>query len=169
MRTDQPPSGANLVEHGVAPQRPSGLILYARLLREVRSRWPLIGAFFCLALLSAPIALLMPLPLKIAVDSVIGSEPLAPALRRILPAAMVDPPGGVLALAVMAVVAIALADHLQRLALAMLGAYTGEKLVLEFRAKLFRHVQRLSLSYHDIQGAAASTYRLPLYPASLPF
>jgi ATP-binding cassette, subfamily B, bacterial len=144
----------------VASQRPSGLILYARLLREVRSRWPLIGALFLLGLLSAPIALLIPLPLKIAVDSIIGSEPLAPALRKILPTAMVGSPGGVLALAAMAVVAIALADHLQRLALATLAAYTGERLVLDFRAKLFRHVQRLSLSYHDIQGAAESTYRI---------
>src|SRR5262245_43535157 len=84
----------------------------------------------------------MPVPLKIAIDSVVGSEPLAPALRRILPAAMVDSPSGVLALAAIALLAIALADHLQRLALAILGAYTGERLVLDFRAKLFRHVQR---------------------------
>jgi ATP-binding cassette, subfamily B, bacterial len=151
----------------VASQRPSGLILCARLLREVRSRWPLIGALFLLGLLSAPIALLIPLPLKIAVDSVIGSEPLAPELQRILPAVMVGSPGGVLALAAIALLAIALADHLQRLALAILGAYTGERLVLDFRAKLFRHVQRLSLSYHDIQGAAESTYRIHWDAASI--
>ena len=151
----------------MASQRPSGLLLYARLLREVRSRWPLIGALFLLALLSAPIALLIPLPLKIAVDSVIGSEPLAPALQRILPVALVGSPGGVLALAAMALLAIALADHLQRLALAILGAYTGERLVLDFRAKLFRHVQRLSLSYHDIRGAAESTYRIHWDAASI--
>jgi ATP-binding cassette, subfamily B, bacterial len=73
---------------------------------------------------------------------------------------MMSSPGGVLALAAIALLAIALADHLQRLALATVGAYTGERLVLDFRAKLFRHVQRLSLSYHDIQGAAESTYRI---------
>src|SRR5262249_9699462 len=145
---------------GMPSQRPSGLILYARSLREARSRWPLIGALFLLGLLSAPIALLMPVPLKVAIDSVVGSEPLAPALRRILPTAMVGSPGGVLALAAIAVLAIALADHLQRLALAIVGAYTGERLVLDFRAKLFRHVQRLSLSYHDIRGTAESTYRI---------
>jgi len=151
----------------VASQRPSGFILYARLLREVRSRWPLITALFLLGLLSAPIALLMPLPLKIAVDSVIGSQPLPAALQRILPTAVVSSPGGVLALAAIALLAIALADHLQRLALATVGAYTGERLVLDFRAKLFRHVQRLSLSYHDIQGAAESTYRIHWDAASI--
>ena len=151
----------------MASQRPSGFILYARLLREVRSRWPLITALFLLGLLSAPIALLMPLPLKIAVDSVIGSQPLPAALQRILPTAVVSSPGGVLALAAIALLAIALADHLQRLALATVGAYTGERLVLDFRAKLFRHVQRLSLSYHDIQGAAESTYRIHWDAASI--
>ena len=29
----------------------------------------------------------------------------------------------------------------------MLGTYTGEKLQLDFRSRLFRHVQRLSLAY----------------------
>ena len=29
------------------------------------------------------------------------------------------------------------------------GAVTGEKLVLSFRAQLFRHAQRLSVAYHD--------------------
>jgi ATP-binding cassette subfamily B protein len=120
-----------------------------------------------LGLLSAPIALLMPLPLKVAIDSVVGSEPLAWALRIILPTAIADSREGVLAFAAMAVLAIALADHLQRTALAMLGAYTGERLVLDFRAKLFRHVQRLSLSYHDIQGTAESAYRIHWDAASV--
>jgi ATP-binding cassette subfamily B protein len=150
----------------VTSQRPSGFVLYARVLREVRARWPLIAALFLLGLLSAPIALLIPLPLKIAVDNVIGAEPLPPVLQRILPTA-VGSPSGVLALAAIALLAIALADHLQRLALTALGAYTGERLVLDFRAKLFRHVQRLSLSYHDIQGAAESTYRIHWDAASI--
>src|SRR5207342_853743 len=41
-----------------------------------------------------------------------------------------------------------------------LRTFAGEKLVLSFRADLFRHVQRLSLSYHDTQGASDSTYRI---------
>ena len=42
----------------------------------------------------------------------------------------------------------------------MLKTYVGEKLVIEFRAKLFRHVQRLSLAYHDRKGTSDSTYRI---------
>jgi ATP-binding cassette subfamily B protein len=42
----------------------------------------------------------------------------------------------------------------------LLREYTGEKLVLSFRALLFRHAQRLSLSFHDRRGTADSIYRI---------
>jgi ATP-binding cassette subfamily B protein len=57
-------------------------------------------------------------------------------------------------------VAIAIAKQALDLAFAVLHTCTGEKLVLSFRAKLFRHSQRLSLSYHDSAGATDSTYRI---------
>jgi ATP-binding cassette subfamily B protein len=43
---------------------------------------------------------------------------------------------------------------------AILRSYTGEQLVLGLRAKLFGHIQRLSLSYHDSAGTGSSTYRI---------
>ncbi len=150
----------------MAAQRPSGLVLYARLLREARPHWPLIAILLFVGFLSTPIALLIPLPLKLAIDSVLGSAPL-PAALQILPAFILDSPAGVLILAAIAVLAVALADHIQRLIQAVLAAYTGEKLVLDFRAKLFRHVQRLSLAYHDIKGTAEATYRIHWDAASI--
>src|SRR5439155_338303 len=41
-----------------------------------------------------------------------------------------------------------------------LRVYTGERLALEFRAKLFEHVQRLSLAYHDTRGTSEAIYRI---------
>jgi len=41
--------------------------------------------------------------------------------------------------------------------------------VLDFRAKLFAHVQRLSLAYHDARGTADSTYRIEHDAQSLQF
>ena len=38
--------------------------------------------------------------------------------------------------------------------------YTGERMLRDFRAKLFRHVQRVSLSYHDLKGTADTLYRI---------
>ena len=63
------------------------LTLYRRLWRQARPYRPHIGGLFLLGLLSTPLALLTPLPLKIAVDSVIGSHPLPRFLDALLPAA----------------------------------------------------------------------------------
>ncbi len=139
-------------------RRQSDLALYARLLREVRPHWPRIGALLLLGMLSTPIALLVPLPLKIAIDNIIGSEPLPRWLTRL--GASLQSSEAKLALATGLILVIAVLDHLQRLGLSVLGTWTGECLALDFRAKLFRHVQRLSLAYHDRIGTADSTYRI---------
>jgi len=68
----------------MAPARYTDLTLYRRLWRQARPYRPHIGCLFLLSLLSTPLALLTPLPLKIAVDSVIGSQPL-PGYLAVLP------------------------------------------------------------------------------------
>jgi ATP-binding cassette, subfamily B, bacterial len=57
-------------------------------------------------------------------------------------------------------VGLALLRQLQELTSSLMHTYTGEKLVLAFRAELFRHAQRLSLKYHDTKGAADAVYRI---------
>jgi ATP-binding cassette, subfamily B, bacterial len=135
------------------------LALYRRLLREVRPYWPHIAGLFLLNLLSIPLALLTPIPLKIVVDHVIGSRPLPGFLQALLPAA-VPPDLAVLTLACGLVVAVAVLGQVQALASSLLGTYTSEKLLLGFRARLFGHAQRLSLAYHDARGTGDSTYRI---------
>ena len=56
--------------------------------------------------------------------------------------------------------AVALLAQLQGLALSLLSAYTGERMVLGFRAALFARAQRLSLAYHDSNGTVDATYRI---------
>jgi ATP-binding cassette subfamily B protein len=111
-------------------------------------------------LLAAPLGLLAAVPLKIAVDSVIGTHPLPGALAAVLPDG--TPASSPLALAAVAglLVLIAFLTQFLNLASVLLRTYTGEKLVLDFRARLFRHAQRLSLAYHDTRGAADSAYRI---------
>lgn len=144
----------------VSARYTSDFRLYQKLLRQARPYWLHIGGIFLLGLLSMPLALLMPLPLKIAVDSVIGSKPIPGFLDILLPKAIADSDMAVLAIAAGLVVAIALLNQMQGFGSLLLGTYTGEKMVLEFRAQLFRHVQRLSLSYHDSKGTTDSTYRI---------
>jgi len=117
--------------------------------------------------LSAPLALLNPLPLKIAVDSVIGTHPLPRFLERLLPEFATRTDAGRLALTAGLVVVIALSSQLRDFAASMLTAYTGEKLLRNFRAQLFGHVQRLSLSYQETRGTADSTYRIQYDAASV--
>jgi ATP-binding cassette subfamily B protein len=136
------------------------LALYKRLLHQARPYWSQIAGILVLRLLSIPLALLLPLPLKIAVDSAIGSHPLPASLDRFLPTAVPHSNTAMLLIAVGLLVVISLLVYLRGLGSWLLETYTGEKLVLSFRAQLFRHVQRLSLSYHDARGASDSTYRI---------
>jgi ATP-binding cassette, subfamily B, bacterial len=138
----------------------SSLELYRRLLIEVKPYRLHIGALLLVTLLSPPLALLVPLPLKIAVDSVFGSHPIPTFLWPVIPRSVSGSPDGILAFVVVFTILIALFGGLQRVASTLLRTYTGEKLTLAFRNKLFRHVQRLSVSYHDTRGTTDSTYRI---------
>jgi ATP-binding cassette, subfamily B, bacterial len=144
----------------MGPSRYSDLTLYRRLLRQAKPCWPHLAGIFLLSLLSIPLQLLTPLPLKIAVDSVIGSHPVPRFIQAVLPAAFTKSDTAILGLAVGLVVAIAALSRLLGLGSWFLQTYTREKLILDFRSQLFRHVQRLSLSYHDTRGTTDSTYRI---------
>jgi len=136
--------------------RRSDLTLYVRLLRQARPYWVHIGGLLLLGLLSTPLGLLAPLPLKIVVDSVVGSHPLPDLLSRVLPRSPTSHSIPVLVLAASLYITITLLTRLQDFATVLLWTYTGEKLVLAFRAQLFHHVQRLSLAYHDSKSTADS-------------
>jgi ATP-binding cassette, subfamily B, bacterial len=136
----------------------SDLALFRRLLLQARPFWPQIIGILLLTLASAPLALLTPVPLKIAVDSVIGSHPLPTALRPLAPGPADTV--GILVLAAVLAVLVAMLGQVVSLACAFLQTYTGQRMVLEFRAGLFRHTQRLSLAFHDARGTSDSAYRI---------
>ncbi len=138
-----------------------------RLWQEMRPHFWQLLVLFLLSLMASPLALLAPLPLKIAVDCIIGTRPLPSALNMLLPTAMSRSDQALLALAVTLLVAVALLNQLRDFASSVLTAYTGERMLRDFRAKLFRHVQRLSFSYHDDKGTADSIYRIQTDAASL--
>jgi ATP-binding cassette, subfamily B, bacterial len=133
--------------------------LYVRLVREMRPYRLHIAAMFLLGVLAMPIALLMPLPLKIAVDSVVGDNPPPGVLQHVPGFSSHDDATVVLFAAVLFVV-IELMRQLQLFGSLVLGAYTGERLLLGFREALFGQAQRLSLSYHDKVGTSDAVYRI---------
>ena len=144
------------------------LHLYRRVLREARPFWPHILGLAVVNLLATPLALLTPVPLKIAVDSIAGTAPYPELYRRWLPPDVLASPLAVLVVTALLMVAIELVSTLQGFVTWLLETYTGERLVLAFRAKLFRHVQRLSLSYHDMRGTADSMYRIQSDAPAIP-
>ena len=146
-------------------QETRGRGIYVRLLRDARPyRWHL-AALTILSLLTAPLALLLPVPLKIAVDSVIGSQPAPPILQAGLPGVATESDTALLVTVGLLFVVIALLNQLQEMASLILGSHTGERLLIGFRCTLFLRVQRLSLSYHDRRGIGDSIYRIQ-YDAS---
>ena len=140
--------------HGVGDR-----MLYRRLLSQARPFWGHIVSLFLLGLLSTPLSLLAPLPLKIVVDSVLGSEPLPGFLAKIVPVSWATP-ASLLILAACMVVGVALATQARQLGTAFLRTWAAERMALQFRARLFRHVQRLSPVYHDTRGVSDAAYRI---------
>jgi ATP-binding cassette, subfamily B, bacterial len=143
------------------------VVLFKRLAREARPYWPHIGALFVISLLAIPLALLTPVPLKVAVDSVLGSHPVPGFLDAVLPAGATRSDTTLLAVTAGMFVAVAVLTQVQTVVTLVLKTFTGERLLLRFRSKLFQHIQRLSLAYHDRIGTADSTYRIQYDAMSL--
>src|SRR5690242_6897865 len=63
----------------------SDIAICRRVVHELRRYWPYLIATLLVSLLSMPFVLLSPLPLKIAVDSVIGTKPVPAFFSWALP------------------------------------------------------------------------------------
>jgi ATP-binding cassette subfamily B protein len=136
------------------------LAIVARLGKYARPYWLQILLVFLLQLLATPLALLGPLPMKIAVDTVLASRPLPGWMQVLTPDRVAESTAALLGLAAALLVLTAVLGSLLDMATDLLSTFAGEKLAQDFRSHLFRHVQRLSLSYHDAAGTADSTYRI---------
>jgi ATP-binding cassette subfamily B protein len=140
-----------------ADRQYSDKMLLARLMRVAQPFWLHLLGLLALSALASPLALLLPVPLKVAVDSALGSHPLPGFLDPFVPGG--DPsPSGALMIAIALLVVVTVLMHLQKSAVSVVSSHVGEKLLMRMRSRLFRHVQRLSLSYHDARGTADSAY-----------
>src|SRR5437899_12255189 len=97
-----------------SPKPPESLLV-RRLFSEARPFWRQITLLLVVELIAAPIVLLSPVPLKIAVDSVLQSKPLPEILDLIIPSFMKSTPIEVLALAAVLQVLLVLLAQLQDL------------------------------------------------------
>jgi ATP-binding cassette, subfamily B, bacterial len=119
-------------------------------------RWPIV-VLAIISLIAVPITLITPLPIKLLVDSVLSSQPL-PGYLTIVFGSQTSK-SLVLALAISILLAVAVLTYLQNLVNVWYSNKVGNRMTLDVRERLFRQMQRLSVSYHDTMGAADSAYR----------
>ncbi len=118
--------------------------------------WPIV-VILIISLLAVPITLIVPLPIKLLVDSVLGSRPL-PGYLTIFVGSQVSK-SFALWLAISILLGTAVLTYLQNLVNVWYSNKVGNRMTLDVRARLFRQMQRLSIAYHDTMGAADSAYR----------
>ena len=144
----------------MSASKPTDFKLFRRVLSQVKPFWPFFAGIFLLDLLITPLTLLVPVPLKIAVDSVIGTTPLPKIIFPVVPEFIVNSKWSLLVFAVILQVLIILLIELQSLFGYFLRTKVGERMTLKFRARLFHQAQRLSLIFHDSRGTTDSIYRI---------
>src|SRR5437899_5802136 len=118
--------------------------------------WPLI-VLLLVSLLAIPITLIVPLPIKILVDSVLGSQSL-PGYLTILVGSQFSKSFAIW-LAISMLLGTAVLTWLLNLVNVWYSNKVGNRMTLDVRARLFRQIQRLSIAYHDTMGASDSAYR----------
>ncbi|HEY2665190.1 MAG TPA: ABC transporter ATP-binding protein [Candidatus Binataceae bacterium] len=95
-----------------------------------------------LVIVASAVEILKPWPLKIVIDNVLGGHPI-----RLRAARGLDR-GGLLAAACTGLVILYLALSLLQVSSNYITISVGQRMVNDFRARLFEHLQRLSLSFH---------------------
>ncbi len=128
--------------------------------------WPWILAGVLVLLASSAIALLQPWPLKLIVDTILGSQtpPTLLSDLSILLSQYVswpsDPKMGLLLLLCVCVLLIQLFMSLLMVLSTYILVAVGLRMVFRLRCRLFDHLQRLSLAFHDTTAVGDSLYRM---------
>lgn len=128
--------------------------------RETRGYRPAVSVLLLLEVLAVPLALLAPVPLAIAVDSGISSEPVPSWLEAITPSVATSSTKAIALTAAMLLGVIALLEQIRMVTFWLLATWTGQELLIRLRGRLFRHSQRMSLSHHDRRGTSDATFRI---------
>jgi len=118
---------------------------FPRVLPYLRPHWRLGLSSASLLGIGVLAGLLSPWPLAILVDTVLGDKPL-PSLLGFLPS---WDPVTLLILAVIAGVIVTALEQGVGMGQAYVDTALEQRMVLEVRSDLFRHVQRLSQAFHD--------------------
>ena len=135
--------------------------LFRRILYQARPYRYKIGWFFFLSLMATPLALLVPVPLKIVIDNVVGTDALPQWLTFITPDSVEESSRGLLLMAIILFFVITLLNAvLKNYTWNILYTKISEDLLLDFRSRLLKYAQKLSIGFHDSNGISHASYRI---------
>src|SRR5215210_6585199 len=130
---------------------------FPRVFRYLRPYWRLAILSVVIMVAGALIALLVPWPLQLLVDNVLGGRPLHPRLAAVAGRLATDRYHLLVAVVVGGFLIVLLQDVLN-----VVGNYFNVKIeqnmVIDFRSDLFQHAQRLSLAFHDRKRSGMLIY-----------
>ncbi len=132
---------------------------FLRVLKYAKPFWRSAAVTIVMTILVAGLGLLAPWPLKILFDSVLGSHPLPEFVEPLL-APFSDDRFMLLLVIVLGGFGITILEN----SLKVLSSYVETRLqqgmILNFRSDLFKHVQRLSMAYHDNRRAGGLIFAI---------
>ncbi len=124
-----------------------------------KTYWKPLAATYIGLLLTVAIALLLPWPLKLILDHVILSQPFPPEAAFLIERIGAEPLM-LLAALVAAYIVLYLADSLFSYLYRYGLIISGEKMAADIRYRIFEHLQRLSLTFHNTSQSGDLVYRL---------
>src|SRR5918999_5754470 len=134
-----------------------------RILPYLRPYWKLAILAIVLTLLAALFSLLLPWPLALMFDSVLGDRPLPGALNSLFGSVG---RGQLLVLLAVSTVVLSAMQGTFGLLEEYITTKVDQYMTLEFRSDLFRHAQRLSFAYHDQRRTGHFVAQINLQAAS---
>jgi ATP-binding cassette subfamily B protein len=130
----------------LVPSRQTGSRLARNVVALTRPCWWHLLAASALGVLAVPLALLAPVPLMIAADAAVGEQALSHSAHWFFPPAWERTSSLGMLVAALLLLGVACAGSVRSLLGWVVQTYTREKLVVDFRARLLWHVQRLHLT-----------------------
>ncbi len=134
--------------------------IYRRALLEARAYWPWLTVVLLLGLAAIPLGLLAPLPFKLVVDSVLDSQPLPAWLDSLLPAWATTGTETIFWMVIALSVLVAVLGIIHQAVDWLVREYVAERMVLDFRGRLFLHALHASLLHHTARGSHEPAYRI---------
>lgn len=130
----------------------------------IRAQWHHVASATACLFLGVFLRLIEPWPLQLVLDSIIGNVPtdqrIAGFANRVAESMTVDKTLGLLALCAASLVLIALVrawiDYYRTVTFSLMGNH----IISDLRARLFRHIQTLSLDFHQRSRGGDMTVRL---------